>query len=333
MEQAPQVAVIGGGSWGTALIKVLSENLPQIYWYMRDYKNLRHIAEYHHNPSYLSSVVLDTAKIHLTNDLNEATEKAQVLFFAIPSVYLKLALEGVRNNLRSKTIVSGIKGLIPNDQYTISEFFHHYLGVPSAQIAIISGPTHSEEVAMEKLSYVAVASENKATAKEIGQMIETRYLKPKVARDVRGIEYGAVMKNIYALTSGIAKGLGYGDNYQAAFVCKSIEEISRFLHTALPEDRSVTDLPYLGDLLVTAYSQFSRNRIFGLMLGKGYSVKAARFEMKMVAEGYFSTAVIHRIAGEKGIEMPILRATYDILYNNASPAITIKLISEQFNTY
>lgn len=333
MNNQLHVAVIGGGSWGTAMVKLLLDNTQSITWYMRDHKTLAHIQLYHHNPAYLSSVYLDTQKIHLTENINEATQRADILFFAIPSAFIKLALEGIKTDLSHKIIVSGVKGLIPNDHYTISQFFREVHHVPESRIVVASGPTHSEEVAMEKLSFIAVASANEQWARKIADLLTSRYFKPKPTHDVLGTEYAAVMKNIYALGSGIAKGLAYGDNYQAAYVSKAICEIQHFLNQVIPAKRNINELQYLGDLMVTAYSQFSRNRIFGVMLGQGYSVKAARFEMKMIAEGYFATKAIHNIAREHQIQLPILNTIHDILYNNDSPTIAMKLLNEEFNAH
>lgn len=322
------IAVIGAGSWGTALVKVVLENVNTVTWYMRSKKNLRHIQLHKHNPSYLSSVTLDTSRINLTNNIEEAVNKADILIFAVPSAFLPQALAGLKSNLSNKIIISGIKGLVPEYRLTVSAFFRHQYHVPLEQIAVASGPSHSEEISMEKLSFIAVAAQKQELASDVAELITTRYFKPQLANDMLGVEYAAVMKNIYALASGITKGLGYGDNYQAAFISKATCEIENFLKHIVPENRDIHDMQYLGDLLVTAYSKFSRNRIFGMMLGQGYSVNSVRLEMKMIAEGYFTTKSIHEIAGEHQLNLPILDTVYRILYNDEEADGAIKSLSK-----
>jgi glycerol-3-phosphate dehydrogenase (NAD(P)+) len=328
MKDKPAIAVLGGGSWATAIIKMLMGNTRKINWYMRRKEKSNHIREHHHNPFYLSSVKLDLDKITLYNDISEAVKDAEILIFAIPAPFLQDALQNLNQDISGKTVVSAIKGIVPDGNLLIGEFFHQKFNVPLDSIVIISGPCHAEEVAMERLSYLTIASMDLQKARLVSELLETFYIKTKVSDDIYGTEYAAVLKNIFAIAAGICHGLGYGDNFQAVLLSNSIQEIKRFVDRVHPITRDIKSSAYLGDLIVTAYSQFSRNRTFGNMIGKGYSVKSAQLEMKMIAEGYYATKGIFDINKEYMVNMPITEAVYNILYEGISPEIEIKLLTE-----
>jgi len=327
-----KIAVIGGGSWATAIVKMLCNNVEQLHWWMRNTETVEFIKKYHHNPNYLSSVDLDLKKIEISTELKTAVALADIIILAIPAAFLKDALASLAvSDLKNKTIFSAIKGIVPEDNLIIGEFVNQKYNIPFSQIGVITGPCHAEEVALEKLSYLTIASQNVEAANFVASQLACRYIKTSVSDDIYGTEYSAVLKNVIAIASGICHGLGYGDNFQAVLISNAIQEIKRFVDTVHPIDRDIKSSAYLGDLLVTAYSQFSRNRTFGSMIGKGYSVKAAQLEMNMIAEGYYAVKCVKEINKTFNIEMPITDAVYHILYERISPAIEIKLLTEKLS--
>lgn len=328
MKKMPVIGVIGGGSWATAIVKVLQENLSHVNWFIRSNENIDFIHKNKHNPHYLRAVELDPGKLNISNDINYIAKESDILIFVIPAVFLKETLEKLSEDISKKTVVSAIKGVIPGDNLMISDFLNNYFNIPLNSIVILSGPSHAEEVAMERLSYLTFASTDIKLARNIANIFEIHYIKTIVSGDIHGIEYTSVLKNIFAIAAGICHGLGYGDNFQAVLVSNAIQEIKRFVDTMHPTTRDIKSSVYLGDLIVTAYSQFSRNRTFGNMIGKGYSVKAAILELSMVAEGYYATKCIHQINKKHFVNMPITDAVYNILYDKISPVIEMKLLTE-----
>ena len=324
-------AVLGGGSWATAIAKILLINLPQINWYMRREEQIEEFKTLGHNPVYLSSIEFDVSKINFTSKINQVVQNSDVLIIAIPSPFLKNHLKKLRRRLDSKIIVSAVKGIIPDENLVVSEYFHQFYDIPMEQIAVLSGPCHAEEVALERTSYLTIACKNRDTARLIADQMTNDFVQTYTGDDVYGIEFASVMKNIYAIATGICHGLKYGDNFQAVLVSNAIQEIKRFCNAINPYHRDLEESVYLGDLLVTAYSNFSRNRTFGTMIGKGYSVKSAQIEMEMIAEGYYGTKCINEINEHFHVSMPILDAVYDILYQRKSPAKTMKELSLKMN--
>ncbi len=330
----PKVAMIGGGSWATAVIKMLSDNLTakEIYWWLRDAQSIAYLKKYKHNPKYLSSVELSVPEENISGNIGEIIASADYIILNVPAAFLKETLSGVTPEmLQGKKIVSAIKGIVPDENQIIGEFMHTKFHVPLEDILVISGPCHAEEVAFEKLSYLTIASIDTALAGSFSKLLNTRYLKTIISDDIFGTEYAAVLKNIYAVASGICHGLGYGDNFQAVLISNAVREMKRFVDAVHPISRDIKESAYLGDLLVTAYSQFSRNRTFGNMVGKGYTVKSAQLEMNMIAEGYYAASCMHIINKKYKIEMPICQAVYAILYERLSPAIEMQLLTEKLN--
>lgn len=321
-------AVIGGGSWATAIVKMLQNNAESVNWFMRSKDAIKFIKKHRHNPRYLSSVQFDLNKLRVHNDLNEIVENSDLLIFAIPAAFLKDGLSGLDVDISDKMVASAIKGIIPKDNLIMGEFFNKYYKVPTENFAVISGPCHAEEVALERLSYLTISSEDLAKARTISRLLECRYIKTVISDDIYGTEYAAVIKNIIAIASGICNSLGYGDNFQAVLISNAIQEIKRFVDRVHPIRRDIKSSAYLGDLLVTAYSQFSRNRTFGAMIGKGYSVKSAQLEMSMVAEGYYATSCINEMNKTYKVNMPICEAMYNILYENIVASIEVALLTE-----
>lgn len=331
MNEYPKIAVIGGGSWATAIVKMLSENLSEIAWYMRNESALEEIRVNHHNPNYLSSVEFDVDQLRLTNDINKAISYADYVIFAIPSAFLCKEMSGLHASLEGKVIISAIKGIIPETSLIVGEHFHQTYNVPYESIAVITGPCHAEEVALERLSYLTIACQTEEYAKTIANCVSSHYIKAKTTDDIIGTEYAAVLKNIYAVACGIAHGLGYGDNFQALLMSNAIREMKKFIKKVHRMKRNINNSAYLGDLLVTGYSLFSRNRMFGNMIGKGYTVKSAQMEMNMIAEGYYASKSAYELNKQYGAKTPIINAVYDILYSGKDPKKVFRKLTEKLD--
>lgn len=325
-----QVAIMGGGSWATAIAKILLSNVDTINWYIRRDDRIEDFKRLGHNPAYLSSVKFDTNRINFSSDINKVVKESDILVFVTPSPYLKSHLKKLKADLEDKFIVNAIKGIVPDENLIISEYFHKAYNVPYENIAVIAGPCHAEEVALERLSYLTVGCSSKHHAAQFAQKIANNFVKTSVSDDVVGIEYGSVLKNIYAIATGICNGLKYGDNFQAVLMSNAVIEMNRFINVVHPIERTINDSVYLGDLLVTGYSNFSRNRVFGTMIGRGYSVKSAQVEMEMIAEGYYAAKCIKEINEHYRVNTPIIDAVYNILYEHISPVIEIKLLTDSF---
>ena len=310
-----KIAVFGGGSWATAIVKMLCENLNEVGWYMRSEYAVEHIKRNGHNPTYISSAEFNPKQLKLTTDINELIDYADYLIFAIPSAFVKGELDKLTASLKRKIIFSAIKGIVPESGLLVGNHFMEHFNIPMKNIGVITGPCHAEEVAMERLSYLTIASTDKEKAKIMAKHLSSHFIKTKLSDDVIGTEYAAMLKNIYAIAAGIAHGLGYGDNFQAVLMSNAIREMKRFVKNQEKIKRNINHSAYLGDLLVTGYSVFSRNRMFGNMIGKGYTVKSAMMEMNMVAEGYYATNSAFKI-NNKSTKTPILDAVYQILYND-----------------
>lgn len=330
MKLPGKIAIMGGGSWATAIAKIILSQEESINWYMRRDDRIVEFKRLGHNPSYLTSVKFDVKRINFSSNINDIVKDSDTLIFVTPSPYLKAHLKKLKIKLKDKFIITAIKGIVPDENLIVSEYFTKFYGVPPENIAVLGGPCHAEEVALERLSYLTVACPDKEKAKLMTKRMSSSFIKTSISDDVTGIEYGSVLKNVYAIAAGICSGLKYGDNFQAVLMANAIQEMNRFLNTVHPINRNVDDSVYLGDLLVTSYSNFSRNRTFGSMIGKGYSVKSAQIEMEMIAEGYFGTKCIKEINKHYHVNMPILDAVYNILYERISPMIEIKLLTDSF---
>ncbi len=331
MESNKKFAVIGGGSWATAIAKMLCENQEKIAWYMRSTYALEHLKLQKHNPNYLSSVAFDTNKLQLTNDINEAVQFADVIIFAIPSAFLSAELEKMTASLEGKIIFSAIKGIVPETSLIVGEHFHEIFNIPYDNIGVITGPCHAEEVALERLSYLTIACSDKTKAMDVAKNLTSYYIKTKTSDDIVGTEYAAVLKNIYSIAAGIAHGLGYGDNFQAVLMSNAIREMKKFIRKVHKMKRNINDSAYLGDLLVTGYSVFSRNRMFGNMIGKGYTVKSAQMEMSMVAEGYYACKSAYNLNLEYKAKTPIIDAVYQILYEGKNAKAVFSKLTEKLD--
>ena len=313
MHDCGKIAIIGGGSWATAIAKIVVGHTHHIGWYMRRDDRIADFRRMGHNPAYLTSVHFDTNEIFFSSDINKVVETYDTLVFVTPSPYLKNHLKKLKTRIRDKFIVTAIKGIVPDENLVCSEYFHHVYDVPYENLACIGGPSHAEEVALERLSYLTVGCADQEKARAFTEVLSSNYIKTKTSSDVLGIEYSSVLKNVYAIAAGICSGLKYGDNFQAVLMSNAVQEMSRFLTAIHPLERNVYDSVYLGDLLVT-----------------GYSVKSAQIEMEMIAEGFFGTKCMKEINRHMHVNMPILDAVYNILYERISPQIEIKLLTDSF---
>jgi glycerol-3-phosphate dehydrogenase (NAD(P)+) len=329
IKEKKSVAIIGGGSWATALAKIISCNVEHFNWFIFEQEIIDHIKKHKHNPSYISSVEFDPSKITFFNNIKEAIESSDIIIFVVPSAYVKGLMGATDIDFTGRFFINAVKGIVPDDNVTVTQYFQEQFSIPYSHVGVISGPCHAEEVAMERLSYLTVAAEFEEDAQYIASLIKTPFIHTVLSDDMYGIEFGAVLKNIYALGAGIFHGLGYGDNFQAVYVSNAIREMERFLGKVFEKERHLFHSVYLGDLLVTAYSQFSRNRTFGNMIGKGYTVKSTMLEMNMVAEGYFASKCIYEINQKYKVKMPIADAVYRMLYEKIAPTIEAKLLTEK----
>jgi glycerol-3-phosphate dehydrogenase (NAD(P)+) len=327
-----KVGVIGGGSWATALVKILCNNLENVGWWMRNEDAVEHIHKYRHNLKYLQSVEFNTDKINVSTNLEEIITSSEIILIASPSAFLTSIFEDLPKELmKGKTVFSAVKGIIPEYHAIPARFIHKTFDTPYDQIGIICGPCHAEEVALERLSYLTIACQDEDIAEEMADICACRYIKTTVSDDLFGTEFSAVLKNVYSIASGICSGLGYGDNFQAVLISNAIQEIENFIDEVSPIHRDVKTSAYLGDLLVTAYSKFSRNRTFGFMIGKGYSVKTAQMEMDMIAEGYYAVRSVMEINKKFEVDMPVVEAVNNILYEKISPVIEMKILTDKIS--
>ncbi len=313
-----KVAMVGSGSWATALAKILLENVEQISWFFRKEDTIEQFQKFGHNPRYLRGVEFNLNQIKFYNDINQVIEDNDIIIIAIPSAFINDMLSNVTVSLANKYIVSAVKGIAPETNEVICQYIHNKFDVTYERMSVIAGPCHAEEVALERLSYLTIACPDIRRARYIADLVQCPYINAHVSDDIWGTEYSSVLKNIIAIASGIIHGLRYGDNFQAVLVSNAIQEIQRFIEKVHPIDRDIKSSAYLGDLLVTAYSQFSRNRTFGTMVGKGYTIKTAQLEMHMIAEGYYASKCIHEINQELKVNLPICNMVYNILYGGAN---------------
>lgn len=313
------VGVIGSGSWATAFVKMLLEDCGHVHWYIRNAEKRDFVREQGHNPSYLRGVEFDGRRLILDDDINGLVSACEVIFLVVPSAFVPVWLEPLEHTaFGDRFVVVSVKGIVPGEYITCSEYLKRHYGLSYSQMGVVSGPCHAEEVAQERLSYLTVACKTPEWQRAICALLACDYIRTHPSDDIYGIEYSAILKNIYAIAVGVAHGLGYGDNFQSVLTCNAQGELVRFLNESYPFARRGEDSVYMGDLLVTCYSKYSRNRMFGMMIGQGYSVLSAQMEMQMVAEGYYAAGGIYEINREHGVEMPIAESVYRILYEGSS---------------
>ena len=327
-----KVGILGSGSWATAIAKMLCQNVDTLHWWVRSEDTAEELMKYGHNPRYIQSISFPQHKLDVTTDMQKVIDACDVLVVAIPSLYLHEVFQNSAiKGLESKVVFSAVKGMVAEYDSIPARYLHKAFDIPYQNIGMICGPCHAEEVAREKLSYLTVACPNEAHAEEFAELLETRYIRVQTSDDVFGAELAAVLKNVYAIAAGIAHGLGYGDNFISVLVSNASQEMKRFLAAVHEIDRDVKGSPYLGDLLVTAYSPHSRNRTLWTMVGKGYTVKSALLEMDMVAEGYTGSQGIHGMNQKFKVDIPIADAAYRILHEKMSPSIEMRLLSDELS--
>lgn len=332
MTNEKKIAVIGSGSWATAIVKILCNNASKVSWYFRSQEDVEYLNRYQHNPRYLSSVQFDIDKLNLSSNLLETLMQAEVIILAVPSAFINNTLKNIPIEVfKDKTFFSAIKGIVPEYNLIVGEYLNTVFQVPLDNIGVITGPCHAEEVALEKLSYLTLASRDITKADDLCEYMRCRYIKCSSSDDIYGTELSAVLKNVIAVAGGICHSLGYGDNFLSVLVSNAIQEIDRFVAAVHPIDRDTKASAYLGDLIVTAYSQFSRNRMFGAMLGKGYSVKNAQLEMNMIAEGYYAVKCVAEINKKFNVHMPITNAVNNIIYNHKDAKHEMELLADQLS--
>lgn len=326
-----RVAVIGGGSWATAIVKILTPNLEHIHWWVREDDIVEGIQQNGHNPRYLSSTFINPKDVKISTDLRKIVAKSDYVIIVTPSAFLQKTLEPLKKSkLNRKKIITAVKGIIPETMQLITDYLRTEFDVPLHNIAIISGPSHAEEIAQEKFTFLTAASTNNELAEVVAKMFTNRYVRASVSNDILGAELAVVMKNIYALGAGIYSGLGYGDNFIAAYIANSVKEMKHFVEQLYPGERNLDNSVYLGDLLVTSYSRYSRNRMFGNMIGHGLSVRVAQLEMSMVAEGYYAARCVHEINKLHNAAIPIAETIYGILYEGNNVSSEMKRIAEYY---
>lgn len=322
-------AIIGGGSWATAIARMVVSHTGHIGWYMRRADRIAAFKKLGHNPAYLTSLQFDVDEVSFSADINAVARKYDTLVFATPSPYLKNHLKKLTVDISGKTIVTAIKGIVPDEDMVVSEYFHSRYNVPYSHILCIGGPSHAEEIALKRLTYLTIGCTDEMMARSFAEVLQNDYVRTEISTDIIGIEYAAVLKNVYAICVGVCNGLRYGDNFIAVLMTNCIREMDRYLTAVNPARRNICDSAYLGDLLVTGYSNFSRNRTFGTMIGRGYSIESAQLEMKMVAEGYYGTKCMADLNRQTNVDMPILTTVYDMLYRGAAPAEAILALTER----
>ena len=327
MSYENNIAVLGAGSWGTAIIKMLCENVKEVLWYVRNSDHANEIIKLKRNPKYLKDLEIDVDKLLISSDIEMIIKKSNIIILAIPSPYINESLEKYKSILNQKIIFSGSKGVIPESHLVITDHLNKYYNIPYNNLGIISGPTHAEEIANEKLSYLTIGSSNKNICDFLSEKLKSSYIKTSISKDVIGIEYSAALKNIYSILVGISIGLGYGDNFISVLISHCSKEMIKFIKSIDNVKRDFSHSAYIGDLLVTTYSSFSRNRTFGKMIGEGHSVNESISKMSMIVEGYYASKNAYEISKLNNEKFFIINTAYEILYNGVEPKECMKKLS------
>ena len=317
LNPASRFAVIGYGSWATTIVGKLSRNGHLVRWFISNEDVREGVLTEGFNPKYVSDMEIDRNMVKVSEDIDEVVSDSDIVILGIPSAYLQSVLDTLTVSLEDKFVVSAVKGIIPGANKTVLEYVHGRFGISFKSLGLISGPSHAEEVSRGRLSFLTVACVSEENAALIASALGSESLRVGISDDIYGIEYAAILKNIYAIAAGLAFGLGYGDNFLAVLISRCAAEMKKFLDSSYPFERDIDQSAYLGDLLVTCYSPFSRNRQLGALIGRGCSVDMALSEMTMVAEGYYAAKGIHELDGRYGIEMPFAETVYKVLYGNA----------------
>ena len=324
------IAVIGYGSWATALVGLLTGKDKSVNWHIRNLDILETVRSEGINPKYLSEMELNTRLIDVSADINAVVDSSDTILIAVPAAYLKSFLEPLKVSLSGKFIISATKGLIPGENKTVSEYLADAYKLDKNDICVISGPSHAEEVSRGKHCFLTVAGTDREKALKAAGMFSNKFVQFNYCDDVKGVEYSAVLKNVYGIAAGLASGLGYGDNFLAVLVSQCECEINQFLNKVFPAERNCLDRKYVADLLVTCYSPYSRNRRLGNLIGRGCTVRGALNELTMIAEGYFASTGIKQICDEHNLELPVADMVYKVLYQNLNPRKAVLSLASKF---
>jgi glycerol-3-phosphate dehydrogenase (NAD(P)+) len=327
--------IIGSGSWATAIAKIVSDNGFALNWWVRQANNIEYFIKRHHNPHYLRNAYFDVSKIQFSDNVATVVKDSDIIIVAVPSIHIESALAALdKDALKGKKIISAVKGVVPKVNLLVNQYLDQQFHFPIGDYFTLLGPSHAEEVAAEQLSYLTFSGIHTEDTKAIAQCFQNDYINTIINNDVYGVQYAGVAKNIYALGAGIAHGLEYGDNFLSVYIANAANEMKYFLKGVMEHQGAKCDnvnysaSVYLGDLLVTCYSLHSRNRTFGNMIGKGYSVRSAELEMNMVAEGYNACKCIMAINENIGVQLPIVHSIYKILWEGASPVAEFKALEK-----
>ncbi len=327
MQPLQSISIIGGGSWATALVKIFSESGIVVHWYVRSQEHVDFLQANGRNPNYLGFVQLNLDFIKPTCDIDKAIASSADILFAVPSAYLDATVEEMEeDSMQQKKMYVSIKGIVSGEFLIPSVFLSNRFNISVNGITVLAGPCHAEEIAMDKKTFLTVAGKDEVVVNRLKDAVRSHYINVVVNHDPIGVEYAAILKNVIGIASGMAKGLNYGDNFLAVIISNAMREIKNFLADIDDFDRDLFDSAYFGDLLVTAYSEFSRNRTFGNMIGRGYSVPIAESRMNMIAEGFPAVKGMYQAAMQHGTNMPVLSTVHRILYQHASPYIEFKLL-------
>lgn len=331
MSNEKKVGILGSGSWGTALIKMISENSNELFWHVREEDQAKKIIETKRNPKYLKDLKLNISKVYISSKIEQIIKKSDILIIAIPSPYIHKTLINFKTILKNKIIFSGSKGVIPESHLVISEHLNKFFNIPYQNLGILSGPTHAEEIAANKLSYLTICSKNKNICDFLSKKLTSSYIKTSISDDIVGIEYAATLKNIYSILVGISIGQKYGDNFISVLISHCTKEMIKFIKSIDKIKRDFSHSAYIGDLLVTTYSSHSRNRTFGKMIGEGLTVFDAISKMSMIVEGYYATKNAYEISKKNQESFDIIDTAYEILYNNKNAVNEIKKLSKKLD--
>ena len=316
------IGVIGAGSWGIALSVLLSNNGHDVKVWSIIEEEIKMLKEYHEHKDKLPGVILSD-KITFTTNLKEVVEGMDLLVMAVPSPFVRKTAADIKDFVSDGQIIVNVaKGIEENTLMTLSQIIEEE--VPQAEVTVLSGPSHAEEVGRGIPTTIVVGAKSKETAEYIQNIFTSEVFRVYISPDVLGIELGAALKNVVALAAGIADGLGYGDNTKAALITRGITEIARLGMAMGGKFETFCGLSGIGDLIVTCASMHSRNRRAGILLGQGKTMDEAMAEVKMVVEGVYSAKAALGLARKYDVQIPIIEQVNQVLFENKPASETMK---------
>lgn len=324
-----KIAVIGSGSWATALVKIFAESGNMVSWLVRTKKQADYIVTNRRNPRYLSQADLDLTFIHPTTQAKNALNSADWVIFAVPAAFVQTTVQSLNPQWFNHTqVIVSIKGFVPGTGKIPGTLIREHLELQN-NCMVLSGPCHAEEIALRKYTYVTIAGNQADKVNQLQNCLQLPYIKTISNTDPAGVEYVSILKNIIAIANGIADSLQYGDNFRAVLTSNAMREVQNIVNAIAPVQRDYFDSVYFGDLLTTAYSDFSRNRTLGKLVGRGIQVRKALQMMEMVAEGYYASKELHPIIQPLRLHLPVINSVYRMLHLHANPYHEIKLLLQQ----